>query len=130
MDPQIWKIANVTPLHKKEEKKYVKNYRPISLTSISWKIMEKIIRDKIMDHMEENLPFALDQHGFRKGKFCVTQLLGTLNDWTNNIDKGNGTDVIHLDFQKAFDTVPHQRLLTKLKSYGIRENLLDGSIAF
>ena len=72
-----------------------------------------------MERMEENLFFTSDQHGFRKGKSCVTQLLETLNDWTVNIDKGNGTDVIYLDFQKAFVTVPHHRLLSKLKSCGI-----------
>ena len=72
-----------------------------------------------MERMEENLLFTSNQHGFRKGKSCVTQLLETLNDWTVNIDKGNGTDVIYLDFQKAFVTVPHHRLLSKLKSYRI-----------
>ena len=51
-----------------------------------------------MRHLEENLLFISNQHGFRKGKYCVTQLLETLNDWTNNIDKGNCTDVIYLDF--------------------------------
>ena len=117
--PEIWKIANVTPIHKKGPKHQVGNYRPISLTSILCKILERIIRDCLVDHMETNNLFTTHQHGFRKGRSCVTQLIEVMEDWTNELDNHNSIDTIYLDFQKAFDTVPHQRLLRKLKGYGI-----------
>jgi hypothetical protein len=61
----------------------------------------------------------IHQHGFRKGRSCVTQLIEVLDDWTEQLDNKNAIDTIYLDFQKAFDTVPHQRLINKLQSYGI-----------
>ena len=77
--------------------------------------MERIIRDAIMEHMEANRLFTKHQHGFRKGYSCVTQLIEVLEQWTEELDKHNCIDTIYLDFQKAFDTVPHQRLLNKLR---------------
>ena len=117
--PENWKIANVTPIHKKGPKHQVGNYKPISLTSILCKILERIIPDCLVDHMETNNLFTIHQHGFRKGRSCVTQLIEVMEDWTNELDNHNSIDTIYLDFQKAFDTVPHQRLLRKLKGYGI-----------
>ena len=108
------------PIHKKGNKNSVTNYRPISLTSIIGKIMEIEVRDAIMLHMESNNLFTKHQHGFRKGRSCQTQLLEVLEDWTYNLDTHNNVDVIYLDFQKAFDTVPHKRLLKKFENYGIR----------
>ena len=123
--PNVWKTANITPLHKKGPKHDSSNYRPISLTSIICKIMEKIVRDAIMTYMEENKLFTVHQHGFRKRHSCVTQLIEVLEDWSKEIDKSNSIDNIYLDFQKAFDKVPHKRLLNKLKGYGIGGNLLS-----
>ena len=101
----------------------VNNYRPISLTSILCKLLEKIIRDELMNHMETNGLFTKHQHGFRKGHSCVTQLIEVIDDWTEELDKSNDIDCIYLDFQKAFDTVPHKRLLHKLQGYGISGSL-------
>ena len=123
--PDVWKQANVTPIHKKGPRHDVSNYRPISLTSILCKIMERIIRDAIMEHMEANRLFTKHQHGFRKGYSCVTQLIEVLDQWTEELDNHNCIDTIYLDFQKAFDTVPHQRLLNKLRGYGIKGPLLN-----
>ena len=120
--PTAWKEANITPIHKKGPKHQVGNYRPISLTSILCKILERLIRDEIMDHMESL--FTKHQHGFRKGHSCVTQLIEVIEDWTNELDQHNKVDAIYLDFQKAFDTVPHKRLLRKLQGYGISGSLL------
>lgn len=122
--PQIWKVANITPIHKKGPKTDVSNYRPISLTSIICKTMERIVRDTLMDYMEDNNFFTNHQHGFRKGRSCVTQLIEVIEKWTDKLDNQNDIDVIYLDFQKAFDTVPHNRLILKLKGYGITGNIL------
>ena len=121
--PDTWKVANITPIHKKGPKHQVNNYRPISLTSILCKILERLIRKELMDHMESNNLFTKHQHGFRKGHSCVTQLIEVIDDWTNELDKYNSVDTIYLDFQKAFDTVPHKRLMEKLKGYGISGTL-------
>jgi hypothetical protein len=121
---ESWKEANVTPLHKKGPNNLVENYRPIGLTSIVCKTMDKFIRDCILDHMERHNLFTTHQHGFRKGRSCVTQLIKVLDDWTEQLDNRNAIDTIYLDFQKAFDTVPHKRLINKLQSYGICGNVL------
>ena len=117
--PEHWKEANITALHKKGNKRKVENYRPISLTAVCCKIMESIIRDKIINYMIKNNLFADQQHGFVPNRSCMTQLICVLEDWTKWIDEGHNIDTIFLDFQKAFDSVPHQRLLSKLKAYGI-----------
>ena len=122
--PNSWRLANITPLHKKGPKRTVSNYRPVSLTSVVCKTMEKFVRDRLMDHMEKNNLFTNHQHGFRKGNSCSTQLIEVLEDWTEKIDNYNSIDTIYLDFQKAFDTVPHIRLLKKLEGYGITGKIL------
>ena len=122
--PKIWKIANITPIHKKDHKYDVSNNRPTSLTSIICKTMEKIIRDTLMSHMEENNFFTVHQHGFRKGRSCVTQLIEVVEKWIEELDDQNSIDTNYLDFQKALDAVPHKRLIYKLKGYGISGNLL------
>ncbi|MES9884664.1 MAG: reverse transcriptase family protein, partial [Sedimenticola sp.] len=122
--PDIWKSANITALYKKGPKTKAENYRPISLTSVICKTLEKIVRDRIMKHMEDNNLFTKHQHGFRKGHSCATQLIEVCDKWTEELDKKNSVDVIFLDFQKAFDSVPYKRLFEKLKGYGIRGNVL------
>ena len=86
--------------------------------------MERIIRDALVEHMSNNNLFCDEQHGFIKGKSCVTQLLEFMEDVTEALDQGCEVDIIYLDFYKAFDKVPHKRLLEKLKGYGIRDNIL------
>ena len=122
--PNDWKLANIVPLHKKGCKSSPENYRPISLTSVVSKIMEKLVRDKIMEHMEENNLFTKHQHGFRIGYSYVTQLIDVCDKWSEELDNKNCIDILYLDFKKAFDSVPHQRLLTKLKDYGFKGKLL------
>jgi endonuclease/exonuclease/phosphatase family metal-dependent hydrolase len=118
--PRIWKDAHVSAIFKKGKKCEAGNYRPISLTSIPCKVLESIVRSSIVSHMEENHLFSEHQHGFRSRRSTVTQLLEVLDDWTAALDSNTSIDVIYLDFAKAFDTVPHQRLLSKLTSYGIK----------
>ena len=118
--PDVWKQANVTAIFKSGEKTNPENYRPISLTSVACKLMERLIRDKLLDHMINNNFFSSFQHGFIPGKSCVTQLLETLDEITDAIEQGYDVDIIYLDFCKAFDKIPHRRLMKKIWAYGIR----------
>ena len=117
--PKEWKTANVTPIYKKGGKSMAENYRPISLTVIICKILESIITDSIGEYMLKHKFISKHQHGFLKGKSTVTQLIETLEDWTKELEKGNNLDVLYCDFRKAFDSVPHKRLMMKVRSYGI-----------
>ena len=128
--PKSWCQATVIPVLKRGSRHQPSNYRPISLTSIPCKVMESIIRDKIMHHLDTNDLLSPHQHGFRPSRSCTTQLLEVLDAWTQAVDRGEATDVIYLDFQKAFDSVPHARLLEKLKSYGISGSVLRWIQAF
>ena len=123
--PIDWKHAHITPVFKKGVRKFACNYRPVSLTCISCKLLETLIREKIIDHMKTNSLFSKKQYGFISGRSTVLQLLKTLDDWTETIDRGEELDTIYLDFLKAFDTVPHKRLINKLKAYGIKGNILN-----
>lgn len=123
--PTEWKRAHITPLFKKGNKKLAENYRPVSLTPTVCKLMESIIKRKLMLHMESNNLFSVHQHGFRGGHSCVTQLLEVIELWTKALDNGENIDVIYLDFRKAFDTVPFERLIIKLQAYGICGNMLE-----
>ena len=117
--PEDWTSANITPIFKKGNRSHPLNYRPVSLTSVPSKILERIIRNHIMNHLEINNFLSNHQHGFRSGMSCLTQLLEYFMDLENALDEGDGVDVIYLDCRKAFDTVPHKRLLVKLKQAGI-----------
>jgi hypothetical protein len=86
--------------------------------------MESIIRDQIMKHFKENNLFSKKQYGFITGRSTVLQLLNILDKWTAALEEGGCIDVVYTDFEKAFDKVPHGRLLSKLKSYGISEEII------
>ena len=128
--PEDWKIGEITPIHKKGSRRQPGNYRPVSLTSVIVKVLESIIRDVIVDHMMSNNLFADEQHGFVPGRSCMTQLLLVMEEWTRMLEEGKSVDVIYLDFQKAFDSVPHQRLLRKLEAYGVHGALRNWVEAF
>ena len=121
--PDEWKLANVTPIFKKGNKSQPGNYRPISLTSVVGKLMESIIRDKTVEYLEKNAIIKDSQHGFRNKRSCLTNLLDFFNDVFKMYDNSKAVDVIYLDFQKAFDKVPHKRLISKVKAHGITGNL-------
>ena len=124
MLPSDWKMANITPIFKKGKKSDPLNYRPISLTSVPCKVMEKIIRDKIMNHLESKNLLSRHQHGFRSKCSCLTQLLEYLSEIHDALDNGKPVDAVYLDCQKAFDKVPHKRLIAKLRAYGISGKIL------
>ena len=123
--PDDWHKANVAPIFKKGEKYDPSNYRPVSLTCISCKVLEHILVSNIMTHLQTNNILVDSQHGFRSRRSCETQLVQFIHDIALNLDKGYSkghkqTDVIVMDFAKAFDKVPHKRLLYKLDHYGVR----------
>jgi len=115
--PQDWNIANITPIFKKRIKLDSGNYRPLSLASHIGKLLESLIRDAVINHLSQNRLINESQHGFKHKKSCLTNLLEYLEYFVNQIDAGDPVDVIYLDFQKAFNNVPLQRLLQKLRAH-------------
>ena len=128
--PPDWKMANIVPLFKKGDKSLPENYRPISLTSLSCKVLEHVVHSSIMTHLEKHRVLDDAQHGFRKLRSCVSQLIITIDDFANCLLKHLQIDAILLDFSKAFDKVDHEILLAKLEHLGIRNSLLEWSRSF
>ena len=128
--PDERKHANITGVFKKGDRNKPNKYRPVILTCILCKVMESLIRDKIMNHMKRNKLFSNKQFGFLDGRSTVLQLLVVLDKWTKIIDDGGTIDCIYCDFKKAFDKVPHRRLLKKVESYGIKGEILGWIAAF
>lgn len=119
--PLEWKRSNVVPVFKKGVKSAISNYRPISLLSIVSKLCERCVLRELVSSLSSLL--CPEQHGFTLKKCCVTQLLTVLQDLGSALDAGEETDVLYLDFSKAFDSVPHNLLLHKLSLYGIAGSL-------
>ena len=107
------------------KKKSPSNYMPISLTSIVCKTLEHVIHSSVISHFELNNILTDCQHGFRRRISCETQLILTIDDLARGLKDKHQIDAVLLDFSKAFDRVPHQRLLLKLKHYRVRENSLS-----
>ena len=122
MLPHNWKLADITPLHKKGAKNVRKNYRPVSLTSVVSKMCEMMVRQQFWITNEVFLP---EQFDFLKGKSCLSQLLPSFHNWALERNNGLTPDVIFLDLSKAYDSVPHERLLTKIHAYGIQGPVLS-----
>ena len=122
--PTQWREATVVPIFKKGDKADPGNYRPVSLTSVICKTLERLIAEETVEHLRTNALTAPQQHGFTTGKSTVTNLLEALDVWTEALSHNLPVDVIFLDYAKAFDTVSHERLLNQLHSLEIREELL------
>ena len=122
--PSDWKVANVTPIFKKGSKGAPGNYRPVSLTCVLCKVMESLLRDAIVDHLDKHNLLRNSQHGFMRGKSTLSNLLEYLEELTKLIDQGHSVDIVYLDFAKAFDKVPHVRLIRKCEGLGIKGKIL------
>ena len=108
--PQDWKLANISPTFKKSEKTESENCQPVSLTSVPSKVMESIIRNKIVKEFEKHNFYKTHQHSFINDHSTLTNLLETLESWTRILNEGCGLDVTYLDFRKAFNTVSPQKI--------------------
>ena len=117
--PSDWRKANVVPIFKKGDRGTPANYRLVSLTALVCKVMEHIVVSNIMDHLDAYHILCDNQHGFRAKRSCETQLLITTQDIASALNNKRQIDLAVLDFSKAFDKVPHQRLVQKLQFYGI-----------
>jgi len=117
--PDDWRTANICPIFKKGASSNPANYRPVSLTCIASKLFEHIITSNIMGHLDRQGIIYDKQHGFRRGRSCETQLLELTHDLLTGLHEGRQTDLIIMDFAKAFDKVCHEKLLTVLHRYGI-----------
>ena len=123
--PDLWKEANVTPIHKKDLKCDVTNYRPISILSVVGKVFERIVMKYVYNFLLENFILTAYQSGFQPGKSTVTQLLEVFHHFCKAVDSNKEMRVVFLDISKAFDKVWHKGLLFKLKKCGIKGALLS-----
>ncbi|GAB0184756.1 mitochondrial enolase superfamily member 1 [Grus japonensis] len=129
------RLANVTPIYKKGWKEDPGNYRSVSLTSVQGKVMEQIILSVITWHVQDNQGIRLSQHGFMKGRSCLTNPISFYDKVTCLVDEGKAVDIVYLDFSKAFDVVSHNILLDKVAAHGLDmctllwvKNWLDGQV--
>ena len=123
-----WKEAHIIPLHKKGDRSNVKNYRPISLTSVVSKVLEKVICFHLYKYLSTSDLLSNAQHGFRPGRTCESLLLDSVHsvhEWAKTLHEKGTTGVIFLDISKGFDTVSHTHLLTKLRRVGIDGRVLS-----
>ena len=127
--PVEWKEANIVPLFKQSSKNMSEDYSPVSLTSVIWKLLERLIKDHeiMVDFLVRHTLLNPYQHGFLKARSCLTltNMLCFFEEITKWIDEGSPVYTIYLDFQKAFDKMPHQRLLLKLKAHGSWDGIID-----
>nr|CAH8858213.1 unnamed protein product [Trichobilharzia regenti] len=122
--PDIWKTTFIMPKHKSGSKTEVSNYRPINITPIASRIMERLVKNNLIKHMLSCNIISPNQHGFLKSRSCLTCHLDFFNFVTSSRDRRQLVLVIYFDISKAFDRVDHLLLTNKLNSLGIRDPLL------
>ena len=118
--PKLWKEAEVLPIFKNGSRTSVDNYRPISLTCVACRALERLICKKLYDYCCKWSIISANQHGFQRRRSTITQLLECMNVWTHAFENKEIVKIAYLDFRKAFDTVSHTKLLSVLENKGIR----------
>lgn len=122
--PRRWKHSFITCIPKKPPYSSPQNYRPVSITSIFCRVFEKILKKRLLQHLDKHRIISDCQHGFSRGKSTETALLSALNDWTRAVDAKAQVHAVYFDFAKAFDKVPHAGLIGKLKQIGIHHRII------
>ena len=118
--PKEWSLANICPLYKKGDRALACNYRSVSLTCVPCKLLKHIVCSNSMAHLDKYKVLSDKQHAFRKRHICETLLTTVINDWARILDNGGHVDTFILDFEKAFDTPPHELLKSKLFGCGMK----------
>lgn len=121
--PTEWKSGVISPIYKGGSRSDTANYRPVTLLPTVSKVMERIVAEKIIQHLETHSLLSVAQHGFRRNRSCLTNLITTLDDWTTALDEGSCVHACYLDISKAFDRVDHSLLLQKIEDIGIAGDL-------
>jgi hypothetical protein len=122
--PEGFKVGLITPIHKGGPRDRPQNYRPVTLTSHVIKVFEKVVVRRLVRYMEEADLYNNGQHGFRRNRSCLSQLLEHHHRLVAQLEEGAGVDVVYLDFAKAFDKVDHGVLFRKLRLLGVGGSLL------
>ena len=117
--PKEWSLANIYPLYKKGDIALPSNYRPVSLTCVPCKMLEHIVCTNIMARLGEHKLLSDRQHALRKNRSCETQFITAINDWAKILDAGGQVDTFILEFEKTFNTPPHELLKCKHHGYDI-----------
>ena len=131
--PSEWKLAEIVAIFKKGKKTSPNNYRPVSLTCILCKVLESFVRDVVQNHMEHFKLYCKCQHGFRKGRSCITQLLNVMNDFSNYINDGKMFDVIYQMIKKKGNPLnipPFRQFFFKFKIPSYSSNIVKGTYKF
>ena len=128
--PDLWKESTVIPIFKKGSRNDPLNYRPVSLTSVCCKTMERLITQHLTEFLEDRSLLNPNQFRFRAGRSTMDQLLLVYSEVSKRVDEGSAVDVILFDYSKAFDVVCHDILLAKLRLIGVRGEILDWISSF
>jgi len=128
--PHSWKVSHITPVFKKGDKTIAANYRPISITSAICRVLERIILNSLLIHLEENKIISESQFGFLKKRSTTTQLIFTFSHWYRAILENKNVDCVYIDLKHAFDSVPVKFLIYKLFNIGVRGKLLNWISSF